>query len=109
MPKPLSDAEIEAGLAGLDGWALTRPGGGDPPVIVRTEEFASFPVAIEAVRQIAEGAEAMDHHPDIDIRWRTVTFHCSTHSEGAVTELDLQLARQIEAVIESLRSVDEAV
>jgi 4a-hydroxytetrahydrobiopterin dehydratase len=109
MPKTLSDAEITAELAGLAGWSLAGPAADAPAAIVRVEEFASFPVAIDAVGQIAQEAERLDHHPDIDIRWRTVTFRCWTHTENGVTELDLRLARRIEAVIESLRSADEAV
>ncbi len=35
----------------------------------------------------------MNHHPDIDIRWNTVTLRLTTHSEGGLTELDLELAR----------------
>jgi 4a-hydroxytetrahydrobiopterin dehydratase len=38
----------------------------------------------------------MDHHPDIDIRWTTITFTCSTHSAGGVTEVDVELARLID-------------
>jgi 4a-hydroxytetrahydrobiopterin dehydratase len=44
---------------------------------------------------VALEAEEMDHHPDIDIRWRTVTFVVSTHSEGGVTQLDVELAHRI--------------
>ncbi len=43
-------------------------------------------------------AEEMDHHPDIDIRWNTVTLRLTTHSEGGLTRLDLELARRIDAV-----------
>ena len=48
---------------------------------------------------MAELAERMDHHPDIDIRWRTVAFWLSTHDVGALTVLDFELARQIDAVV----------
>ena len=41
----------------------------------------------------------MDHHPDIDIRWRKVTFTCSTHSAGGVTSKDIDLARRIDEII----------
>jgi 4a-hydroxytetrahydrobiopterin dehydratase len=41
----------------------------------------------------------MDHHPDIDIRWRTVTFVLSTHSAGGITDLDYQLAEKIDSLI----------
>jgi len=40
----------------------------------------------------------MNHHPDIDIRWRTLTFGCATHSK-AVTELDVALANRINEII----------
>jgi 4a-hydroxytetrahydrobiopterin dehydratase len=41
-------------------------------------------------------AEAADHHPDVQINYTRVTFICSTHDEGGVTEKDLKLAAQIE-------------
>jgi 4a-hydroxytetrahydrobiopterin dehydratase len=36
----------------------------------------------------------MDHHPDVDLRWRTVVLRCSTHSAGGVTQLDVELAHR---------------
>jgi 4a-hydroxytetrahydrobiopterin dehydratase len=48
---------------------------------------------------VAEIAEARNHHPDIDIRWRTVTFRCSTHSKGGITDLDIELAEEIDRVL----------
>jgi 4a-hydroxytetrahydrobiopterin dehydratase len=62
-------------------------------------ELASFPQAIEVVNRVADLAEAADHHPDIDIRWRTLTFRLSTHSAGGLTEKDFDLASQIDAVL----------
>jgi len=44
-------------------------------------------------------AEELDHHPDIDIRWRNLTFHCATHSAGGVTARDLDLAARIDEII----------
>ena len=37
----------------------------------------------------------MDHHPDIDIRWRTSRFLLVTHSVGGVSQLDIELAHRI--------------
>jgi len=48
--------------------------------------------------ELAVVAEELDHHPDIDIRWRTLTFACSTHSEGGLTAADFELAGKIEAL-----------
>ncbi|MEJ3744000.1 4a-hydroxytetrahydrobiopterin dehydratase [Actinomycetes bacterium KLBMP 9797] len=72
---------------------------GDETTIIRTIEFASFPDAIAAVDRVAAVAEELNHHPDIDIRWRTVTFRCSTHSAGKVTERDYELARRIDGIV----------
>jgi 4a-hydroxytetrahydrobiopterin dehydratase len=43
-------------------------------------------------------AEEADHHPDIDIRWRTVHLVLVTHDAGGLTELDLALARAIDTL-----------
>jgi 4a-hydroxytetrahydrobiopterin dehydratase len=93
MAEVLSDEAVAAGLGDLDGWTGNRSG------IERTVELASFPAAIAAVDRVAEVAEGLDHHPDIDIRWRTLTFRCATHSAGGVTEKDLDLARRIDEII----------
>ena len=65
----------------------------------RTASAASFMEAIGWVNRIAEIAEEMDHHPDIDIRWRTLHFSLSTHSAGGVTSLDTELALRIEHIL----------
>lgn len=90
----LLDAEkIQVALAGLDGWT------GEPTAITRSVELPSFPDAIAVVARVAMAAEDMDHHPDIDIRWRTLTFRCSTHSAGGVTVRDIELARRIDEIV----------
>jgi 4a-hydroxytetrahydrobiopterin dehydratase len=89
----LDDERVTAALDELSDWER------EDDAIVRTAKLPSFPAAIEAVRAVAEIAEARNHHPDIDIRWRTVTFRCSTHSEGGITDLDVELAREIDRVL----------
>jgi 4a-hydroxytetrahydrobiopterin dehydratase len=93
MPDPLTADQLTAGLSELDGWT------GDAAGIRRTAELPSFPAAIGVVDRVAEVAEEMDHHPDIDIRWRTLTFGCVTHSAGGVTAADLTLAGRIDGII----------
>ncbi|HEV7898148.1 MAG TPA: 4a-hydroxytetrahydrobiopterin dehydratase [Planosporangium sp.] len=90
MAALLSPDEVAGTLAELDGWS------GDTTAIRRTVTAPSFPAAIRLVVEVAEAAEDADHHPDIDIRWRTVTFALSTHSEGGVTAKDTALARRID-------------
>ena len=48
---------------------------------------------------IADVAEEMDHHPDVDLRWRTLHLALVTHSAGGVTRADLELARRIDALL----------
>jgi 4a-hydroxytetrahydrobiopterin dehydratase len=87
----LTDVEIENALADeLTAWS--HEGGS----ITREVEAASFLAGIELVSRVAEAAEEHNHHPDIDIRYTTITFTLSTHSEGGLTENDLQLAREID-------------
>jgi 4a-hydroxytetrahydrobiopterin dehydratase len=93
MAEPLSTADIESSLSGLSGWS------GDSNGITRTAKLPSFRGAIGVVDRVAEVAEEMDHHPDIDIRWRTLTFTCSTHSAGGVTTKDIELAKRIDGII----------
>jgi len=87
---PLSDEEIERGLAELPGWRR------DGDTIVRDYELPTFMGAIDAVREIAEMAEAANHHPDIDIRYRKLHVALTTHDEGGISQHDLDLAGKIE-------------
>ena len=86
----LSDEEIRAALAALPGWEL---GDGE---IAREFRLDSFAGAIAFVVRLSYAAEAANHHPDLDIRYSKVSVTLSTHSEGGVTALDLDLARIIE-------------
>ncbi|HSL07100.1 MAG TPA: 4a-hydroxytetrahydrobiopterin dehydratase [Pseudonocardiaceae bacterium] len=98
MTKLWDDEQVADALEGLTDWQR------DGDAIVRTAKLPSFPAAIESVRAVAEIAEARNHHPDIDIRWRTVTFRCSTHSEGGITGKDVELAKEIDRVLASATS-----
>ena len=90
MPTPLSDLEIRRALNQLSGWS--RRGG----ALVKSYTLATFADAIAFVNRVARAADAMGHHPDIDIRYTKVTYTLSSHDAGGVTELDLRLAEQIE-------------
>ena len=90
MPSTLSDLEIRRALGSLPGW--TRKGA----ALSKTYSFARFADGIAFVNTVAPIADAMDHHPDIDIRYTDVTFSLSTHSAGGITQMDLDLAGKIE-------------
>ena len=97
MPETLDAATVATRLSEVDGWT------GDTKGITRTAELPSFPAAIDVVTKVAAVAEELDHHPDIDIRWRTLTFAVSTHSAGGVTAKDFDLAARIDQVINAAK------
>ncbi|HUR49033.1 MAG TPA: 4a-hydroxytetrahydrobiopterin dehydratase [Acidimicrobiales bacterium] len=84
----LDHSTIDAALPNL-GWERQ----GDE--IVRTFDCGTFPKALEFVTALGERAEAANHHPDIDIRWKNVTLRLSTHDAGGLTQKDLDLAQAI--------------
>ena len=92
MPRPprLSPDAVAAALRELPEWS------GGPDGIERTVQLPSFQWAVDTVVEIAAVAEELDHHPDIDIRYRTLRIAVVTHSAGGVTELDLELARRVD-------------
>ena len=87
----LTDEQVDAALP--EGWQ--RLDG----ALRRSVKFPAFLDGIAAVQRVAEAAEAADHHPDIDIRWRTITFALVTHSEGGITDKDVEMARQINEIV----------
>ncbi|MFW3170868.1 4a-hydroxytetrahydrobiopterin dehydratase [Geodermatophilus sp. CPCC 206100] len=95
MPRPprLSPDEIAAALSGLPLWS------GDGDGLRRSVELPGFPDAVAALVRIGFVAEELDHHPDVDLRWRTLHLTLASHSAGGVTDLDVQLARRIDALL----------
>jgi len=94
MPRPprLSPDDVQAALSSLPLWS----GGEDG--IERTLELPTFRTAVEAISMVADVAEQLDHHPDMDLRWTKVRVAVVTHSAGGLTELDLELARRVDAL-----------
>lgn len=90
MTALLAESDITAALADLPKWQ--REG----QSLTQTIDCPDFPAAIALVNRVAEAAEEANHHPDMDIRWRTVTFTLSTHSAGGITSLDVMLAQRID-------------
>lgn len=66
---------------------------------MRELEFPSFPDAIAFVDRLAELAEAENHHPDLDIRYRRVVVRWTTHSAGGITDRDRELAQRTDALV----------
>lgn len=80
-------------LQELPGWQ------GDTSSLTRTLRFETFLQAIGFVADVAQVAEELNHHPDLDIRYRTVHMKLSSHDAGGVTARDLALAERISALV----------
>ena len=93
----LNESEREIALAELDGWSLENE------VLVRTYRRTGWKDALAFVNVIGDEAERRDHHPDICITgYRNVTVRLTTHSEGGITERDVNLASWIAAAARNL-------
>ena len=94
MPARLSDLEIQRALGSLPGWS--RRGG----ALTKTFTWPTFAAGIDFVDRVARAADAVNHHPDIDIRYTRITCSLSTHDAGGITDADLSLAATIETLAE---------
>jgi len=88
----LSDAEIQQALSSLHGWQQNGK------AIQRVFRFPDFKAAMEFVNKIADAAEQANHHPDIDIRYNTVTMALVSHDAGGVTQRDVRMAGVIDKI-----------
>lgn len=95
MSELLGEAELVDRLRSFSSWEL------DGAQIRRTITLSTFMGAIDFVGKVAVVAERLNHHPDIDIRYRRVEIAVSTHSAGGLTELDFQLAAMVNDLIAS--------
>jgi 4a-hydroxytetrahydrobiopterin dehydratase len=94
MPKRLgADARNEA-LTTLTGWKLVE----GREAIAKRFVFRDFSEAFGWMTRVALLAEAMDHHPEWSNVYRTVEVTLSTHDAGGLTELDVKLARAMDAI-----------
>lgn len=76
----------------LTGWTTLA---GGLQTRIRTKDFVT---GLAIVARVGEAAEAMDHHPDLDLRYSRVDVRLSSHDAGGITERDVRLAREISAI-----------
>lgn len=99
MPK-LTDDQINARLPRLPGWVRTT-NDSRHDALTRTFAFRSYADAVAFVVRLAFEAEANDHHPDVVWSFRKVTVIWSTHSDGGITDKDLDGAAAAERIASS--------
>ncbi|HEY8821693.1 MAG TPA: 4a-hydroxytetrahydrobiopterin dehydratase [Dermatophilaceae bacterium] len=99
MSRLLTDDEIERQLGDLPGWKRDRES------LVVSYDAPDFPTAVRLVVLAGEDAEQMNHHPDIDVRWKVTQWRLTTHSAHGLTQLDIELAHRIAAAAKDLGAV----
>jgi len=99
MSRLLSDEEITRQLGDLQGWR--REGAS----IVASYDAPDFPTAVRLITAAGDEAEQMGHHPDVDLRWKVTHWRLSTHSEGGLTQLDIELAHRVSVAAARLGAV----
>jgi 4a-hydroxytetrahydrobiopterin dehydratase len=90
---PLPEADLQQWLDAHPGWAV------EGSMLVKTFDAANFLAGLDFVSKVGRAADAADHHPDIDVRWKKVTLRFVTHDAGnRVTALDVKLAADCDAL-----------
>lgn len=89
--EPLSQADIEERLEELPGWSFAEDR------IQKTFEFSNFREAISFIVRVSFVAEEMNHHPELENVYNTVSLALTTHDAGGkVTETDVEFAAKVE-------------
>ncbi len=95
MPEPITPRQFQD-ADGVGDWRDVGMGG---CACFRTGSFA---VGARFVEEIALLADAMNHHPDVDLQYSTVTVRLITHDIMGLSNLDAELARQISTAARAL-------
>jgi 4a-hydroxytetrahydrobiopterin dehydratase len=90
----LSPTDLEPQLEHLEGWGLIQ---GNHSSIQKEWKFTNFREAWAFMSYVAEEADRLDHHPDWQNQYNRVHITLSTHDAGGLTQLDIDLARAIDA------------
>ena len=88
----LTSEMVQEALRSLPHWEL------EGKEMVRHYQFPDFAAAMVFVNQVAEKAEAADHHPDIDIRYNKVRLALISHDQGGLTQRDMKMARSLDSL-----------
>ena len=107
MSSRLDETAVIAGLKTLQGWQLARDDE-QRLAIEKDYPFNSFNAAFAFLGRVALIAERANHHPELLNRYRRVLVRWTSHSQGGVTAVDLELAATCDklAVDTGLKALD---
>lgn len=91
-PPILTPDEVQKQLSLMDGWSIVKEG------ILKEFSFSSYLQGLEFVRQVGAIAEKLDHHPQMILNFQSVTITSKTHEPMGITDLDFQLAKEIDSL-----------
>ena len=101
MAAVLTEAEIDEALTSLPGWSRGEK------AIIADFTFRDFNDALIFVNSVAQAAEQMNHHPDIDIRYNKVRMLLTSHDSGGVTRRDTRMAKQTSDIFAQSQQADK--
>lgn len=90
---PLTPEQIHDLASELPAWSLQNG------KLQRELRFADFVEAFAFMTKVALVAEAMGHHPEWSNVWNRLTIALTTHDTGGLSNLDLEMARRIDALL----------
>lgn len=67
--------------------------------LIKTFQFKDFKEALKFINKVGKIAESMNHHPKIINIYNRVVLELWTHDQNAISELDFQLAEEIDRQI----------
>jgi 4a-hydroxytetrahydrobiopterin dehydratase len=67
--------------------------------LIKTFQFKDFKEALKFINNVGKIAESMNHHPKIINIYNRVVLELWTHDQNAISELDFQLAEEIDRQI----------
>ena len=91
---PLTNDERAALAIRLPDWQV------DGDHLRRSWAFTDFAEAFAFITQVADIAEALQHHPDWSNSWNRVTLSVTSHSSGGLTGLDVEFAERVDQLVE---------
>ncbi|NBR72699.1 MAG: 4a-hydroxytetrahydrobiopterin dehydratase [Verrucomicrobia bacterium] len=91
MAVKLTEHQIEVVLSTLDGWKQANG------QITKEYQFPDFIAAGMFVTGVNLEAEKANHHPELLHRYQIVKIQLSTHDVGGISELDLRMAKKLDA------------
>ena len=91
--KPINENGIKVYLLKLSGWEYVN---GE---IVKTFPFKNYHQTMAFVNAVAWIAHQEDHHPDMEVGYKTCKVRYSTHAIGGLSENDFICAAKIDQLL----------